>query len=226
VGGQAIAMKILLADDHALFRDALIGYIERAQPGVRITSVGDLPSARQVLDNDPNYDLVLLDWQMPGVSSLQDFQDMVLAYGQVKFALMSGVVEEHEAAAALKMGLWGYFPKTLPGRALVDGIGRVLKGEKYVPLIKGSARLQSSYQDNRLFYRADQPSERMLHLTERERQVTQLLGSGLRNDEIAIRLGITLATVKLHVRNSFKKMGVRNRTEAVLKAKKIGILHD
>lgn len=219
-------MKILLADDHTLFRDALMGYIERAQPGAKITSVSNLDEVRHVLDADPRYDLVLLDWQMPGITGLKDFQDMVLAYAQTKFALMSGVVEEHDATAALKIGLWGYFPKTLPGRVLVDGIGRVLQGEKFVPLVKGSNRLQPSYHDNRLFYRAEQPNKTMLTLTMREREVTQLLGQGLRNDEIAIRLGITLATVKLHVRNSFKKMGVRNRTEAVLKAKKIGILND
>jgi two-component system, NarL family, nitrate/nitrite response regulator NarL len=219
-------MKILLADDHTLFRDALMGYIERAEPGVKITTVPSLFDARHILDNDPAYDLGLLDWQMPGVGGIKDFQDMVISYPQIKFALMSGIIEEYEADAAMKTGLWGYFPKTLSGRLLVDGIKKILHGEKFVPMMGLTDRLQPAYQDNKMFYRADHSIPQATRLTKREEEVIQLLGSGLRNDEIGSRLGITLATVKLHVRNSYHKLEVRNRTEAVLKAKKMGILRD
>lgn len=148
-------MRILLADDHALFADALVSYIERAQPFAEVTAVHDLAQARAALSTaDPAaFDLALIDWHMPGVEGPEVFRDLLHDFPTVKFVLISGVIAEDEAKSLMDLGLAGYFPKTLSGRVLVEGISKILDGETFVPLSPESDRLMPSAYPPDLFFR-------------------------------------------------------------------------
>jgi two-component system, NarL family, nitrate/nitrite response regulator NarL len=227
------SISMLLADDHALFREALVAYLERASPQAQISSVKDLHEANEKLSSGEKFDIAMIDWRMPGITGIDDLKKLVDAYPRTRFALMSGVVEDHDVHQALHAGLWGYFPKTLSGKTLVQGVQQILKGQKFIPTLKDSHKLQPSYQSDGYFYltgsEGSDPSSIVTvgrgKLSVREIDVVVHLCRGATNAEISELLGIKLVTVKLHVRNICQKLGARNRTEAAIKARQLGIIH-
>lgn len=225
--------SVLLADDHALFRDALIAYMMRAEPGMHITVAEDLIQAQSHLSNGKKFDLALMDWHMPGVAGIEDMARLVPQYPDTKFALMSGVIEPDDARHILTSGFIGYFPKTLSGRALVEGVRQVLNGHEFVPHLPGSVSLAPSYKGAGLFYhpRPEQEArpasvQTIPDFTPREQDILRCLIRGLTNAEIATHTGIKEVTVKLHLRNACEKLGARNRTDAALKCRELRIFAD
>lgn len=128
---QGDFMKILLADDHTLFRDALIQYLERAEPDMRITLAKDYNEAEKILQRDAFFSLVILDLRMPGMNGLKGLEAVRNNHPELRVALMSGVAEPEDVQAAIEMGAVGYFPKTLSGKALLQAIQLVLSGEQF-----------------------------------------------------------------------------------------------
>lgn len=225
-------MKLLLADDHTLFRDTLVQYIMRAEASAIVVLAKDFHEAMEKLDGDSLQDLVLLDLRMPGMNGLEGLREMRVAYPQLKVAIMSGTAEMHDVTQALELGAVGYFPKTLSGKALIDGIQQVLAGKRYVPMDSRSGRfLPSYYADREDISSSDGAvktlqfsSGRGLGLTPRESEVLSYLATGDSNKAIANSLGLQEVTVKLHVRGVCQKLGVKNRTQAALKARDLGLV--
>ncbi len=204
-------MRILLADDQDLVRDSLVTLITAYAPGTEITDVCSLDAALGILKRGSRYDVAILDLQMPGMNGLEGLRKVITGWPGLPVALMSGAARDSDVEEALDMGAKGYLPKTMAGRALVRAIELILAGEIYLP----STALRSSA--------AIKSAERSSGLTDREIQVLRQLREGLANKEIAQRLDIGVATVKLHLRTISKKLGVRNRTELVLKAIQLGL---
>lgn len=236
-------VKILLADDHALFRDALVLYIERAFNNAKVTVTGDFAQARKALMSDPHFNLVLLDYQMPGMQGLEGLKILAREFPNIPIALMSGVAKSDTVASAMEAGAFGYFPKTLSGQDLIEAIKMVLKGEHYVPIDQNKRILPSHYPDDYASMKLDHTdaieefnasvkkvspavqSSAGLKLTPREKQVLQYLMRGQPNKEIANDLGLQLVTVKLHVRGICRKLNVANRTQAAIRARELGLFH-
>lgn len=221
-------MKLLLADDHTLFRDALSQYLERAEPGAEIIRARDLHEVFATLKGMESAapDLVLLDLRMPGMSGLEGFRRLREQYPSIPIALMSGIAEPDDVRQAMALGAVGYFPKTLSGRALVKAIQLVLTGEKYLPVDPESNSLMPSYYSNG--NRAQPPMvaggpERM-PMTPREQEVLTYLVQGHTNKEIARALDLQVVTIKLHVRGICRKLGAANRTQAALRARELGLV--
>lgn len=225
------SVRLLLADDHTLFCDALSTYILRAEPTIEIVSVTDLHEVQNQLKGGPSFQMAMIDWHMPGVIGIDDFKNLVTQYPETRFVLMSGVIDQQKARQAIDVGLWGYFPKTLSGRTLVDGVRRVLSGERFVPNDLAGQDLMPSYKGEKLFFKPnakaiEERAEALLaELTVREREVLMYLCEGLTNAELADRMNIKEVTVKLHLRNAFDKIGARNRTDAVVKCRQLGLLN-
>lgn len=220
--------SILLADDHVLFRDAMTVYLERALPGARVKCLDNLHQVMAELMVHPDYTLVLLDWHMPGVRDVEDLIELVQAHRDLRFVLMSGVVRAPDVWRVIEAGFCGYLPKTMPGPAMIEAIHSIINGEQYVPLDPETGTPRPAYYADRVATlpisapgagRADDTA-----LTPRELDTLRLLLQGKTNQEIADQMTVAVATVKMHLRNAFDKLGVRNRTEAAIKARELGLV--
>lgn len=199
-------MRVLLADDHDLVRDAISSMLSQHDETIDVTVAEDLQSALAKCRSEDAFDLVILDLNMPGMSGLTGIRQMVDT-SRSPVMLMSGSARPEDVQAALELGAQGFVPKTLAGKALINAVRLVAAGETYVPI---SFLRESSF---------DQSA-----LTPRELQVLGQLRHGVGNKEIARNLGITETTVKLHLRNIGEKLDAKNRLEIAIKAIDRGII--
>lgn len=227
-------MKLLLADDHTLFRDALVQYIERSYTNSQVSIAEDFYQAFDIMKESNDQDLILLDLRMPGMNGLEGFEKMRNHFPDTPVALMSGVAEAQDVQTAIELGAVGYFPKTLSGKALLKAIELVLAGEVFIPTDHKSTKLMPSYYDDgpkapKVQYGGMQDAQDALdpnekfNLTPREKDVLEHLVTGVSNKEIASHLGLQVVTVKLHVRGICRKLDAKNRTQAALIARENGL---
>jgi len=215
-------MRLLLADDHTLFRDALVQYIERAEPDAYTILARDLHEVMDIMEGAPVLDLVLLDFRMPGMNGLEGLSKITTTYPEVSVALLSGLAEQTDVEEAMAMGARGYFPKTMSGKAMLNGIHKIMDGEIFLPIDHNTNQIMASYSrisDNfapRVIGGARDKKIPPQKLTPRENDVLQYLMRGAPNKEIARALDLQVVTVKLHVRGICRKLGAKNRTQAAL----------
>ncbi len=200
-------MKILLADDHELVRDALVSLLEQ-QADFEIVAVNDFHQALE--KQDDTFDLVLLDYDMPGMSGLKGLEEMKAATDK-PVGILSGAANRSVAQNALDLGAAGFLPKTMESKTLAHAIRFMAAGEVYAPI----KFLTTAPED-------DLP-EIAKQMTERELQVLEGLCRGLSNKEIAREVDLQEVTIKLHVKTACRKLGAKNRTQAAIMAKEAGI---
>lgn len=218
-------MKLLIADDHTLFRDALIQFIERSDPMISVTLAKDLYQVIAILEENPYQDLVMLDLRMPGMEGVAGFKLIKEKFPDQRVALMSGIAEPEDVQKALDLGAVGYFPKTLSGKAMLSGIRQVVDGEIFIPEDKTGQAMMPSYRGSKTSLpetKENRPNQKV-NFTPREKEVIGYLLQGASNKEIANALDVKVVTVKLHVRGVCRKLNAKNRTHAALKAREIGI---
>jgi len=203
-------MRILIADDHDLLRDTLKVYLEGIGDFDTV-AVHDLPSALSMIDADEEFDVVLLDLNMPGMNGLDGLQKALDAREGLRVALISGAATREVAEQALDMGAAGFLPKSLPAKSLANAVKFMAMGEQYAPLDFMTAPEEAS--QNALASK----------LSERELQVLKGLTEGKSNKEIARDLDLTEPTIKLHMKTLYRKVGASNRTQAALIAKDAGV---
>lgn len=197
-------MRLLIADDHNLVRDALVSHVTRDNPQAEVLEASTFTEAREIAQARSDIDLILLDICMPGMGDLSDVEGLIQSMPETPVVLMSGQTESGIIEKTFACGARGFIPKTMRGKALVSVLQMIINGEKYVPDIM-----------------LDQPKndENTKHnLSVRELQVLEQLVKGQPNKRIAQFLHIEETTVKLHLRSIFKKLEVHNRTEAVIRA--------
>lgn len=215
-------MHLLIADDHTLFRDAMVEFIRRDDPSATVTVAKSHTEAMELLKGLSDVDLVLLDLRMPGMSGLEGITKMREAYPDHKVAILSGTAEEEDVKGAMALGAVAYFPKTMSATSLLKAIQLVLGGERYMPLGQGADIMPSHYAEpTRKGTPGDQAA--LASLTPREREVLQYLVRGVSNKEIARDLNLQLPTIKLHVAGICRKLNAKNRTQAALIAQTLGI---
>ena len=201
-------MRILLADDQELVRDTIAAFL-RQEPDVTVETAADLPAAL-TLARGAEFDLVLLDYMMPGMNRLVGLQAMQ-AVSAAPVAILSGVAPPVVAEQAVAAGAAGFLPKTMSTRSLLAAVRFMAAGEVYVPLnlaSQGDHALQELGSSQ---------------LTSREMDVLKRIAQGMANKEIARDLGLQEVTVKLHVKTLYRKIGARNRTHAALLAQEKGL---
>lgn len=216
-------MRILLADDHALFKDAMVQYIQRAEEGTEVRLACDMNEVMGIMNGDEKFDLVLLDFRMPGMDELKGLENLLNAFPDTRVAIMSGMARKQDIENAMDMGAYGYFPKTLTGQALLTGIRKVIAGEKYVAIDYNTNEIMASSKGSEADEGED-GSKIKGNLTPRESEVLEFLLRGASNKEIARSLDLQVVTVKLHVRGICRKLGAKNRTQAALKAQQMGLV--
>ena len=204
-------MKILIADDHALLRDTLVTFLER-EGSIEIATASDLDGALNRIDNQGPFDLVILDFSMPGMSGLTGLKKALNHSGEQRVALMSGISTRSVAEEALSIGAAGFIPKTLPAKSFVNAVRFMAMGEQYAPIDFMTAEDEAAA-----------PNPLAEKLSRRELQVLEGLSKGKSNKEIARDLDLQEPTIKLHVKTLYRKIGAGNRTQAALIAKDEGL---
>jgi DNA-binding NarL/FixJ family response regulator len=208
-------VKFLIADDHPLFREALISALRPLFENVDIIQSDSLESTLKALQQNSDFDLILLDLNMPGSDSFYGLIRVSQDYPDVPVAVVSASDSVEVVSKVMNLGAKGFIPKATPSRTIADALKQILDGNKWLP--KG---MQTSIEnDSPLIDIATLVGE----LTPKQFQVLQLLQNGLLNKQIAFDLNITEATVKAHISAIFRKLNVKTRTQAVLLLKNLDI---
>jgi DNA-binding NarL/FixJ family response regulator len=195
-------MKVLLADDHPLMREALHQTLRRLDPGVRILDAQDYPSLFSLAARHPDADLALVDLNMPGLPGQEGIRQFRARFPGLPLAVLSASESVVDIRSALDAGALGYVLKSSPADGLVSALRQMLAGHVYTPRSGTPSSVAAGSTDGRL--------------TPRQIEVMQLLRQGYPNKIIARKLDLTEGTVKVHMGAIFRALGVRNRTEAVL----------
>ncbi|MDP5085538.1 MAG: response regulator transcription factor [Yoonia sp.] len=203
-------MRILIADDHDLLRDTLVLFLEGAGD-IQTAAVGTFGEACIEMEKGEPFDLVLLDYNMPGMNGLEGLRTAIALGAGQRVALISGEATKQIAEQALEAGAAGFVPKSLPAKSLVNAVKFMAMGEQYAPIDFMTA-VEEVHQ-NPLAEK----------LTDREMQVLKGLTEGKSNKEIARDLDIQEPTVKLHMKTLYRKVGAANRTQAALIAREAGL---
>jgi len=207
------AYRLVIADDHPLFRGALreavTGLLERAE----IAEAGAFDEVAKLLDKGGEVDLILLDLTMPGVRGFSGLMYLRAQYPSVPIVVVSANDDPAVIRRCMDFGASGFIPKTLGIEAMRAAILRVLKGGVWTP------------PDVDLAAGADAETAallaRLATLTPQQVRVLMMLSEGLLNKQIAYELSVSEATVKAHVSAILQKLGVESRTQAVIAAAKI-----
>lgn len=199
-------MRILIADDHDMVRDTISAYLS-SEGGAEVTTATDLPSALHEMEGSGPFDLVLLDYNMPGMMGLDGLIRALAANGGTGVGILSGSAPPRTAQDALDAGAIGFIPKTMGAKSLLNAVRFMSAGEIYMPV--EFMREQSAAETHPLAQK----------LSPRELEVLGGLCRGLSNKEIARELDLQEVTIKLHVRTLCRKLEAKNRTQAALIAK-------
>lgn len=198
-----MAQAVLIADDHDLVRDTIAAFL-RGQGFAPVELAASLPEVLERLAAAGGYDLIVLDYQMPGMNGLAGLAQVRAAAGGRPVAILSGSASREVAEAALRAGAAGFLPKTLGAQAMAAAIRVMAAGESFAPF----GLLGPEAADSGPF-----------NLTRREIEVLRGICNGKSNKEIARDHDLQEVTVKLHVKTLSRKLGARNRTHAAMIAR-------
>jgi len=203
-------VRILLCDDHALFREGLEMVIRQLDAGTELVGVDDAEAALAHLARDEDLDLVLLDIALPGMNGWAALSLMRARHPSVPVIVLSASERPEDAHTALERGAAGFIPKSSRASVLLGALRLVLAGGVYVPPLVLDAPSSG-------------PTRAAVELSPRQVEVLRLLARGLTNKEISAALGIAVGTVKSHVMRLYEVLSVANRTEAAMRMRELGI---
>jgi DNA-binding NarL/FixJ family response regulator len=205
-------VKVLVADDHPLVRNALARTVLRADPEADVFEAHDFPTTLARFETRPP-DLALLDLNMPGMRGCQGLTELRRQFPTIALIVASGQEDPTTVRAVLATGINGFFPKTGSADLLLEAIHLVRMGGVYVP-----PHALADLRDGSAPKAPDAGG-----LTARQRDVLRLLMHGLPNKSIARELDLTEGTVKIHIAAILRGLHARNRTEAVIRARELGL---
>jgi len=206
---------LLIADDHPLFREALRGAVQRVMPGVKLHEADSVDALYALVEAHPDADLLLMDLNMPGAHGFNALVHLRALHPQLPVVVVSAREEPGVMRRALDHGALGFIPKSASSDTIGEAIGLVLEGERWAPPAAHAAPGigRDEYE----------VAQRLRELTPQQFRVLQMLGAGRLNKQIAYDLGVSEATIKAHVTAVLRKLGVTNRTQAVLMAGRLSV---
>jgi DNA-binding NarL/FixJ family response regulator len=206
-------ITLLIADDHPLYRDALKGAINISFDEIRILETDNVNNTVSALQEN-DVDLLLLDLHMPGSSDLFGFLHIQKQFVDLPIAVISGTEDASLISKIVGLGAMGFIPKTTSASAIGEAINAMLEGDVWLP---DEVRLQIKDVDENF----SKLAENVASLTPSQYKVLCYMRDGLLNKQIGYNLDIAEATVKAHVTAIFRKLGINNRTQAVLIASEL-----
>jgi two-component system, NarL family, nitrate/nitrite response regulator NarL len=200
------ALRVLLVDDHSLICETIA--LALTDEDLTLVTARTINEAEQKIDAEGRFDVVLLDYDVPGMQGLKGLRNLA-SQNKGAVVLFSGVASRLVVERALDAGASGFIPKTLPLRTLKHAIRFIADGETFLP---------ADY-----MRRTSQGDGDELGLKPREMQVLAFLCEGLQNKEIGRQMGVEETIVKLDVKSICRKLGAKNRTQAVIEARNRGL---
>jgi DNA-binding NarL/FixJ family response regulator len=210
---MAASTRLVIADDHPLFRDALRQAVATVVTAARIDEAGSFDELTSLLEQDSDVDLVLLDLSMPGISGFSGLIYLRAQYPAIPVVIVSASDDSSTIRRSLDFGASGFIPKRFGVDTLRAAIGKVMDGDVWIPT---DTDLSSATDPDMTRLR-----DRLVTLTPQQVRVLMMLSEGLLNKQIAYELGVSEATIKAHVSAILQKLGVESRTQAVIAAAKI-----
>jgi DNA-binding NarL/FixJ family response regulator len=205
--------RLIIADDHPLFRGALRQAVSSVLPTTKVDETGTFEDLTKLLEQDSDVDLILLDLSMPGISGFSGLIYLRAQYPTIPVVIVSASDDVGTIRQSLDFGASGFIPKRFGVDTLRDAIVKVMDGDVWVPPdVDMSAAVDPEMSKLR---------DRLVTLTPQQVRVLMMLSEGLLNKQIAYELGVSEATIKAHVSAILQKLGVESRTQAVIAAAKI-----
>lgn len=206
-----MSRRIIIVDDHPLFRAALRQTLASEAGDVTVDEAGDLVALSAALEADRDCDLVLLDLNVPGAHGFSGLLLLRAQYPEVPVMIISAIEDHKVIRRTFELGAAGYLPKSVGPADIRTAIDTVLEGEIFVP---DGVSLAGDDEQSALI-------RRLSTLTPQQIRVLMMLSDGLMNKQIAYELAISEATVKAHVSAILQKLDVDSRTQAVIAASRI-----
>ncbi|MDH7637393.1 response regulator [Sphingomonas oryzagri] len=216
--GERGVERVLIADDHPLVRDGLRTVISVAFDAAELFEAASLDETIAVIEREGDFDLVMLDVNMPGATGVSGLQMLRHRFPALPVVIVSAATDRGLVSAALAAGASGFIPKSLKRGAIVDALKSVLAGEIYVP--------EDVALDDRAMDEEREIQSRIDQLTPQQRVVLGLIVEGKLNKQIAYELDVSMTTVKAHVSAILTKLRVFSRTQAVILVNKVGFHGD
>ncbi|MGF6691906.1 DNA-binding NarL/FixJ family response regulator [Metapseudomonas resinovorans] len=210
--------KILIADDHPLFREAIHNVISDGFPESEVMETADLDSALALTQEHDDLDLILLDLNMPGMHGLNGLINLRNEAPTVPVVIVSAEQDKQVVLQAITYGAVGFITKSSPRAQMTDAIEQILNGNVYLPsdIIRTQKTSPRRYHED-----AGIPPELLQALTRKQLLVLERMTKGESNKQIAYNLDIAETTVKAHVSAILRKLNVHNRVQAILSASDI-----
>ncbi len=191
-------MRILIADDHALFRDCLSLWLKQLDSDVNIVMSSSYRQLDIFLQGQTLPDLILLDLAMPDMQGTVSVQQIVSKAGPVPVVVMSADEREEIIKACFDMGIAGYIPKSTDGGSMIESLRKILDGQRCFPPVYASATLV---------------------FNDKQKEIMALLAEGYSNKMIAEKMFLSEGTIKQYVSDLLKRLNVDNRVQAAIKAR-------
>jgi DNA-binding NarL/FixJ family response regulator len=214
-------MTILLADDHALFRDGMHYVLRQLADDVEILDASSFSEMLKLAEGRSAVNLVLMDLHMPGSNGPASVRTFNLKYPQVPLVVVSGSEQREDMERVMEYGAMGFISKMTSSKVMLAALRMVLDGGIYLPpqLLQQSVEHMEQAVTDKRSRRSNE-----FGLTARQIDVLQYLSQGLSNKETALRMGLAEGTVKIHVAAIFQALHVSNRMDAVRAAQRLGML--
>jgi len=214
-----MSLKLLVIDDHPLVREGVAAALTSLDEDTRVLAARDGEEGMTLAAANPDLDLVLLDLALPGMSGFGLISRLHERLPSLPVVVLSALEEPENVRQAINAGAMGFVPKSATPRVLLDALKDVLDGNISVPLRMNNGTNGHADADEAL-----QPLPDVGQLTVRQLEVLSRVCQGKTNRTIATELGLSEKTVKAHVTSIFKVLAVVNRTQAVLAARRLGML--
>lgn len=199
--------KVIIADDHPLFRQALLETLKTQMSATKWLEAETVDELNTMLTAHSDSDMLLLDLNIPGAHGFNTLVHVRQHFPQIPVVVVSAYDDVDTITKAMEHGASGFVPKSTPVETIFDAINQVFAGQVWTP---------ESYSTQNNQHSKSEIAERIASLTQQQYKILMMFAEGLLNKQIAYELNVSEATIKAHATAIFKKLNVRNRTQAVI----------
>jgi len=210
-------MKVLITDEQSLFRDGLSLRLRQINQDITVIQSSTIEEMKKILSSEPDIDFIILDISPTELNAGEIINKIKTSHPNTKIVVISSSEETRNIKKILSFGVKGYIPKRLDSNILSGALKLILDGGTYIPpeLLENTNSSNSNTNASNILQKS---------LTNRQSQVLDLIAQGKSNKQIAYDMGVSEATVKLHINALLRSLKVNNRTQAVITAQKMGLI--